>query len=87
MNSKVYLLVIERRVSREFANFHPDAIFQQDSAPCYKAMIITNCLKKIKIQILEWPENSSDLNPTENLWSIVKNRLTKLGCNLPQKPN
>ena len=78
MNSKVYLPIIERRVSKELADLHPDAIFQQDSAPCHKAKIITNYFKKMKIKVLDWAGNSPDLNPIENLWSIVKNRLRKL---------
>ena len=85
MNSKTYLPIIERRVSRELANLHPQAIFQQDSAPCLKAKIITNCFKNMKMQVLEWPGNSSDLNPIENLWSIVKNRLRKQDCTTKMK--
>jgi len=85
MNSKTYLPIIERRVSRELATLHPDAIFQQDSAPCHKAKIVTNCFKKLKIRVLDWPGNSPDLNPIENLWSIVKSRLRKLDCTTKTK--
>ena len=80
MNSKAYLPIIERKVSTELSKLHPQAIFQQDSAPCHKAKIITNCLKKMKITVLDWPGNSPDLNPIENLWSVVKNRLRKMDC-------
>ena len=48
MNSKAYLPIIERNVSTELSKLHPQAIFQQDSAPGHKAKIITNCLKKNK---------------------------------------
>ena len=34
----------------------------------------------MKITVLDWPGNSPDLNPKENLWSIVKNRLRKMDC-------
>ena len=34
----------------------------------------------MKITVLDWPGNSPDLNPIENLWSIVKNRLRKMDC-------
>ena len=78
MNSKAYLQIIKRKVCRELSDFHPRAIFQQDSAPCHKAKMITNCFKKMKITVLDWPGNSPDLNPIENLWSIVKNRLRKI---------
>ena len=36
---------------------------------------VTNCFKKIKITVLDWPGNSPDINPVEILWSNVKNRL------------
>ena len=80
MNSKAYLQIIEKKVCRELSDLHPRAIIQQDSAPCHKAKMITNCFKKIKITALDWPENSTDLNPIENLWSMVKNRLRKMDC-------
>ena len=40
INSKAYLPIIERKVSRKLSKLHPQAIFQQDSAPCHKAKII-----------------------------------------------
>ena len=71
MNSKAYLQIIERKVCRELSDLHPCAIFQQASAPCHKAKMITNCLKKMKITVLDWLGNLPDLNPIKNLWSIV----------------
>ena len=62
------------------ANLHPQAIFQQDSTPCHKAKIITNCFKKMKIEVLEWLGNSPSFSSIENLWSIVKNCLRKQDC-------
>ena len=80
MNSKAYLPNIERKVCTDLSKLHPQAIFQQDSAPCHKAKIITNCLKKIKITVLDWLGNSPDLNPIKHLGSIVKNRLRNMDC-------
>ena len=55
------------------ANLHPQAIFQHDPVLCHKAKIMNQYFKKMKMEVLEWP----DLHGIENQWSIVKNRLGK----------
>ncbi len=51
-----------------------DFIFQQDLAPAHTAKG-TKSWSNDQIVLLDWPTNSPDLNPIDNLWGIVKRKM------------
>ncbi len=52
-----------------------DFIFQPDLAPAHTAKSTKRWLNDHGVGVLDWPANSPDLNPTENLWGIVKRKM------------
>ncbi len=52
-----------------------DFIFQQDLAPAHTVKSTKSWLNDHGVGVLDWPANSPDLNPKENLWGIVKRKM------------
>lgn len=52
-------------------------IFQQDNAPAHTARTSRQFLEEENITLLEWPPNSPDLSPIENLWAFVSARVPR----------
>lgn len=51
-------------------------IIQQDNCPCHTAMIVKNYFREHQLRILDWPSNSPDISPIENVWADAKRHLS-----------
>lgn len=54
--------------------------FQQDNDPKHTSRHCKTWLQQNAIEVLDWPAQSPDLNPIENLWEIVNSKINRENC-------
>ena len=57
---------------------------QHDNAPCHGAKVVLNWFHEhdIEFSVLQWPSQSSDLNPVEHLWDGVEQEIHSMNVQL-----
>ena len=85
INSLVYQSILEDGLlnSTQNINTSGNMIFQQDLAPAHNSKSTRTWLENHNIEVLEWPANSPDLNPIENVWYFIKKSISK--CEEPPR--
>ena len=79
MTGELYRDILQKNLlqSVKKLNMAKDWWFQHDNDPKHTARIVTNWLDQKRIQRLEWPSFSPDMNPIEHLWDEVERRMKK----------
>lgn len=74
VTGRVYLALIQEILP---AFYDTDDTFMQDGAPIHRSEIVMEWLDAEGIPVLDWPPYSPDLNPIENVWKVLKERIRK----------
>ena len=79
MDSSLYISILDDELRQTVEYYHLDwdyIVFQHDIDSKHTSTLMRNWLDENEIETLQWPAQSPDLNPIENLWDHIKWKLS-----------
>ena len=80
MDAALYVQIMKKELLDSIKYYELDqeeVIFQQDNDPKHTSKLAMDALEELNLNVLEWPSQSPDLNPTEHHWGHVARELKR----------
>lgn len=76
LTSSGYIEILQRAAIQASGDF--GLTFVDDNAPIHRSGEVKKWMQDNEVQTTEWPARSPDLNPIENLWGLMKRKLSQI---------
>ena len=77
INATVYKAILKEHVPNLRTAINQPAVFIQDKAQCHTAKSTKTFLSNEDVTVMEWPAQSPDMNPIENVQKFLNERAEK----------
>jgi hypothetical protein len=86
LNANIHIRILEEVMLPSVIEVFPHNDFQHDNCVIHTSDLAQNWLRANVINVLSWPSRSPDINPIENVWSLMIKNMHRANIRPQNKP-